>query len=1083
MARIPEYDQRLVPSGSSIQVNAAAPQFSDAVGAGLQRLGAGIGDVATAVTRDENMAATSLAQQDINEIATEFNKKRLANKDSMTPEIEAKLLSEFDTRVKEKQWATKNKSGLMALNSHAATLRTQLANNAAELSTMVSDKQAISVASKAIDEKSLEWRRYIQENPQLSDAQIDQFKARMDAETASLQEATPNVAARNAMGIQLQNFKQNYLTTATDRMIDGKLQIQLGNETLKLADVSAQVGKGLEDLSNQAKNGYITDAQGNSVPLLEAGQQLQDKLYTSYLEGIQDPSVKLAMTKSIVQMRANMTHSLSKAQTDQEYKGKVANIDRAAVSFGQAVQRNPEMIATFTEAVTTMISNSGLSAADQEKYTTNVKDHLDKTAIQSYILKHPDVTEAALLEQFPDASIKGKFHLGKAVADINPTVWKAGDKKLPQVAMDYLLKFEGTKKVTDSNGAAVKMGINAAANPDVNLDTLTPDQASKIYKERYWDKNNLDAVYTKNPEMAIVMNDTFIMFGNEGGNKLIAKANGDVNQLLALRQQRMDTLIKNNPTKYKMYEKAWTERNRSMAFDISSGAMLASVDAQNTLANANGTPAADRPSVGIIPAELRTLISGMSADARVQALSSARSEANKVSTAAKANFNATVNDHIAMAGDGIAPTTALTPDDFNKALGPNAGAEGYKDYQLKIAAATDIGQMKDATIAQSDAIIEKYKPDPAKSDYTTQQKIYEALKASRDNAIRARNDDPMQWAKDSKRMGVDDLTFSDPKVMAGQIKKREQLAASMDPDYRTGRSNLFTKQEMTQFVNAYSVGSNDTRYGIIELLSKNVKDRQVLGQVLSKINPQPAALVVAGNVMNYKPTAAAGGFLGMFQDSAYVGGQEVARDLIAGHNLLNPSGKDANAADGKTKPFEVDNKKFANTFDDHTQNMFNDRPQDRAVAMDSVMAVYAARQARKGLFDKTIIDTRELRQAVSDVVGKPYESGSTVVAIPPDVSEDAFKKAHENAIRNTNKTLGTAIEFDSGLRPVPSPNGGMAYQIMTADGLPMTSKGRPIMIDLKTETMIANPAEIPAVAPVKGSKQPVSTDKKNKSIK
>lgn len=46
-------------------------------------------------------------------------------------------------------------------------------------------------------------------------------------------------------------------------------------------------------------------------------------------------------------------------------------------------------------------------------------------------------------------------------------------------------------------GKETKFGISLAANPTVNIKTLTWDQASAIYKQKYWDPLKLDSVPEK----------------------------------------------------------------------------------------------------------------------------------------------------------------------------------------------------------------------------------------------------------------------------------------------------------------------------------------------------------------------------------------------------------------------------------------------------------------------------------------------------------------------------------------------------------------------------------------------------------
>lgn len=53
---------------------------------------------------------------------------------------------------------------------------------------------------------------------------------------------------------------------------------------------------------------------------------------------------------------------------------------------------------------------------------------------------------------------------------------------------NWLLKWEGTvfENDPDDRGGATKFGIDQRSHPDVNIRTLTRDQAAKIYWDEYW---------------------------------------------------------------------------------------------------------------------------------------------------------------------------------------------------------------------------------------------------------------------------------------------------------------------------------------------------------------------------------------------------------------------------------------------------------------------------------------------------------------------------------------------------------------------------------------------------------------------
>lgn len=131
--------------------------------------------------------------------------------------------------------------------------------------------------------------------------------------------------------------------------------------------------------------------------------------------------------------------------------------------------------------------------------------------------------------------------------------------------------FEGGLNPRDTNGTPSNMGINAKANPDVDVPNLTKDQATQIYKQRYWDAIGGDHLQKINPALAYTAFDTAVIAGPEKAKQLLQASGGDAGKLLDLRQQFQDSLIAQNPDKYGAYKTAWDKRVAGLRSDIQGG--------------------------------------------------------------------------------------------------------------------------------------------------------------------------------------------------------------------------------------------------------------------------------------------------------------------------------------------------------------------------------------------------------------------------------------------------------------------------------------------------------------------------------
>jgi len=104
-------------------------------------------------------------------------------------------------------------------------------------------------------------------------------------------------------------------------------------------------------------------------------------------------------------------------------------------------------------------------------------------------------------------------------------------------------------------GGETKWGISKNANPDVDIKNLTQEQATEIYRQKYW-KASWDSLGF--PLAACCM-DTSVNMGPVRAQKFLEMCGGDYRQYLQLRLARYKDLIKNNPN-LKRFEKGWNNR-------------------------------------------------------------------------------------------------------------------------------------------------------------------------------------------------------------------------------------------------------------------------------------------------------------------------------------------------------------------------------------------------------------------------------------------------------------------------------------------------------------------------------------------
>ncbi|WGM48620.1 hypothetical protein KOAAANKH_03523 [Brevundimonas sp. NIBR10] len=116
-----------------------------------------------------------------------------------------------------------------------------------------------------------------------------------------------------------------------------------------------------------------------------------------------------------------------------------------------------------------------------------------------------------------------------------------------QASVDFVIdQIEGGEAyVADDNGRGpTRFGINASANPDLDIANLTRGAAVNRYKRNYWDAIGADQLP---PALALVAFDAAVNHGPADARRWIAESGGDVGQYLALREADYRALAASNP--------------------------------------------------------------------------------------------------------------------------------------------------------------------------------------------------------------------------------------------------------------------------------------------------------------------------------------------------------------------------------------------------------------------------------------------------------------------------------------------------------------------------------------------------------
>lgn len=586
-------------------------------------------------------------------------------------------------------------------------------------------------------------------------------------------------------------------------------------------------------------------------------------------------------------------------------------------------------------------------------------------------------------------------------------------------ASEFVLKQEGGYNANDAGKGPTNFGINSAANPGVDVKNLTRDGAKAIYKSKYWDAIGGDQLNEQNPALALVAFDTAVNMGAPTAKKLLAEAGGDVNKLLALREQRYADIIKNDPSKAQ-YKNVWAKRMSDLRAEV----------------DATSGPAAP-------------IITKMAADINVDRLpvfiSSANTEANRQMGVYRSQLQTTEGDHIAMYMNGQPPQKPLTEGDYVKAYGPLEGAQRFANYNQIAVMGSDINALKLQTPEQMAMVAERYKPDSTKPGFELANKRYETMLKAIDQVNQTRQADPMAFAQATKIGDAKPLNFNDQAAFGAELNKRIGVAQTMQQTYGTPYA-LLTKAEASTLNTGFQNMTTQQRLGYLNTIRTSVTDPTAYRAIMQQVAPDSPVTAMAGMILSKQNPVVV---RNIFSADQVFQQKDVAGVMLEGEALLNPNKADR-AENGKGKTFPMPKEEDMRTqFTNVVGKAFASDPNGANFAYQAVKAYYAGQSARVGDLSGNI-DSGRMKDAITAVIGGVSDvNGKGEVVRPWGMSEDRFmngaKAAFDTAIAAAGYK-GTQLDVWGayGLQSA----GDSKYLLRSGTGYLTDKTGSPIVLDL-----------------------------------
>jgi hypothetical protein len=543
-------------------------------------------------------------------------------------------------------------------------------------------------------------------------------------------------------------------------------------------------------------------------------------------------------------------------------------------------------------------------------------------------------------------------------------------------AMAFVFPHEGGYNKNDGNGHPVNLGINQGANPDVDVKNLTQDQATQLYRQRYWNAIGGDKMA---PGVSLFAMDTAVNMGVGAAKEMLAATGGNLQQMATWREQRYRDIASANPDKAK-YLNTWLSRNKD--------AMAAAAGGGTAAAGA-----ATDPQVQVTAARLNPTLSDLSPQQFVGLVNHAETLQNQQMAVNKAQLEQDWKNQMSQAMTTGQVSAPIPIDRFIKSYG---AAEGTRKYNDEYKPALELGQqMQNAygqTVQQQDATLASLKPAPDAPGYDAAQKRYETFATAVNNVRRAREQDPIGFAIQQKIGGVQPLDMTTPDHMAEGAAARVAPAKAIQRDFGVPQLTLMSAPEAEGMKRAFGQMPSSQQIGYLAALQSKVNDPEAFRAIVSQIAPDSPETQVAAHLVNEaQPTTVQTHW---FRPDETVSGRDAAALILEGKQLLNRS-KETSQNDGKSRGFPMPkDQDLRQAFFSNVGNAFAGNEPAYEAAYQSVRAYYAGKAARLGKLDsQDAPDTKMVEEAVKAVTGGTYEQLGQTVIKPYGMKDQDFRTA------------------------------------------------------------------------------------------
>ncbi len=343
-------------------------------------------------------------------------------------------------------------------------------------------------------------------------------------------------------------------------------------------------------------------------------------------------------------------------------------------------------------------------------------------------------------------------------------------------------------------------------------------------------------------------------------------------------------------------------------------------------------------------------------------------------------------------------------------------------------------------------------------------KSYEIRANAADQSLKARSQDPAQFAIDSGT-GWKGLDFSKPEDMLAQLRSRANTQGAVST--QTGvNTPLLSKAENKQFTSWLTAQAPQDRVQTLTALRASMPTDQSYAALMKQIAPGSPLTAIAGSMMD-RPQS---GAVPNYYNPAFATPAVVPIRILEGKDILES--KDEK---GITSKFPMPSDKdlmpqFMAAVGGSNSDLFRGRPETLESSYAAFKAYYAAEASHQGVTNG-VINTSIAATAARGVIGQATQYGATNLVVPAGMDPTQFEGTMDAAVKPALKAGGysdtdIAALRGFGLRELGDTLGTGRYNLINGNGDALKTKDHKnsIVIDLNQSSRIPN--ALPAPEPV-----------------